>query len=111
MANHKSGETSTNNGKDVDDQEHFRIASTSGEVHDNHYVQINSTKEAIDLIGAFRTHPNCSLKKPSIDWTDKLDNSPQLDLSLRSSHPSNIEKELTEERNTLMHSNASAFKR
>ncbi|KAI5405388.1 two-component response regulator-like APRR9 isoform X2 [Lathyrus oleraceus] len=111
MANHKNGETSTNNGKDVDDQEHFRIASTSGEVHDNHYVQINSTKEAIDLIGAFRTHPNCSLKKPSIDWTDKLDNSPQLDLSLRSSHPSNIEKELTEERNTLMHSNASAFKR
>ncbi|CAK8567706.1 unnamed protein product [Lathyrus sativus] len=111
VANCKNGETSTNNGKDVNDQEHFRIASTSGEVHDNHYVQINSTKEAIDLIGAFRTHPNCSLKKSSIDWTDKLDNSPQLDLSLRSSHPSNFEKELTEERNTLMHSNASAFKR
>ncbi|XP_058786677.1 two-component response regulator-like APRR9 isoform X2 [Vicia villosa] len=111
VANCKNGETSTNNGKDVDDQEHFRIASTSGEVHDNHYVQINSTKEAIDLIGAFRTHPNCSLENSSIDWTNKLDNSPQLDLSLRSSHPSNIEKELTEERNTLMHSNASAFKR
>ncbi|CAI8598624.1 unnamed protein product [Vicia faba] len=29
VANRKNGETNTNNGNDVDDQEHFRIASTS----------------------------------------------------------------------------------
>jgi pseudo-response regulator 5 len=110
-ANCNNGETNTNNGNDGEDQEHFRIASTSGEDHDNHYVEINSTKEAIDLIGAFRTHPNCSLKSSSIDCTGKFDDSPQLDLSLRSSHPSSLEKEITEERHTLMHSNASAFKR
>lgn len=110
--NCKNGETGANNCKDGDDQEHFRNASISGEVHDNHYVQIYSTtKEAIDLIGAFRTDPNCSLKNSSIDCTGKFDHSPQLDLSLRSSHPSNFEKDLTEERHTLMHSNASAFKR
>ncbi|XP_027338485.1 two-component response regulator-like APRR5 isoform X2 [Abrus precatorius] len=107
---HKNGETSTTNGKDGD-PEHFGSASISGEAHDNHYVQINSSREAIDLIGAFHTHPNCSLKNPSVNCTGMLDFSPQLDLSLRRSHPSSFENEPTEERHTLMHSNASAFKR
>ncbi|XP_045811040.1 two-component response regulator-like APRR5 isoform X4 [Trifolium pratense] len=71
VANCNNGESNTNNGNDGEDQEHFRIASTSG----------------------------------------KFDDFPQLDLSLRSSHPSSFEKEITEERHTLMHSNASAFKR
>ncbi|KAK7350939.1 hypothetical protein VNO77_10007 [Canavalia gladiata] len=106
----KNGETSTTNGKDGD-PEHFGSASISGEAHDNHYVQINSSREAIDLIGAFRTHPNCSLKTSIVNCTGKFDFSPQLDLSLRRSHPGSFENELPEERHTLMHSNASAFKR
>ncbi|XP_061364055.1 two-component response regulator-like APRR5 isoform X2 [Gastrolobium bilobum] len=106
----KNGETSTTNGKDAD-PEHFRSASISSEAHDNHCVQIKSSKEAIDLIGAFHTRANCSLRNSSVDCTGMFDFSPQLDLSLRGSHPSNFENELTEERHTLMHSNASAFKR
>ncbi|MED6223070.1 hypothetical protein PIB30_070423 [Stylosanthes scabra] len=110
VAGSKNGETSTTNGKDGD-TEHFRSATISGEAHDNHCVQISCSKEAIDLIGAFHNRPNCSLKAPTVNCTGKFDVIPQLDLSLRRSHPSNCENELAEERNTLMHSNASAFKR
>lgn len=108
MAIRKNVDTSTTNAKDGDGPEHFQSASINGEAHDNHCVQINSSKEAIDLIGAFHNPPNCSLKSSTVNCTGKFDYSPQLDLSLRSS---NCEKELTEERHTLMHSNASAFKR
>ncbi|KAE9604067.1 putative response regulator and transcription factor RR-A-type family [Lupinus albus] len=106
----KNGEASTTSGKDGD-PEHFRGANICGEAHDNEYVQISYFKEAIDLIGAFQTRPSCSLKNSTVDCTGKFDFSPQLDLSLRRSHPSNFESELSEERHTLMHSNASAFKR
>lgn len=106
----KNGETSTTDGKDGG-PDHYRSASISGEAHDNHYVQISSSKEAIDLIGAFHTHPNCSLKSSTVNCTGTFDFSPQLDLSLRRYHPGNFEKEGTEERRILMHSNASAFKR
>ncbi|CAL0327520.1 unnamed protein product [Lupinus luteus] len=106
----KDGEASTTSGKDGD-PEHFRGANISGEAHDNDNVQISSFKEAIDLIGAFQTRPNCSAKNSIVDSTGKFDFSPQLDLSLRRSHPSNFENDLSEERHTLMHSNASAFKR
>ncbi|XP_019417596.1 PREDICTED: two-component response regulator-like APRR5 isoform X2 [Lupinus angustifolius] len=106
----KNGEASTTSGKDGD-HEHFRGADVSGEAHDNDYAQISSFKEAIDLIGAFQTRPNCSVKNSAVDCTGKFDFSPQLDLSLRRSQPSNFENELSEERHTLVHSNASAFKR
>ncbi|RDX94314.1 Two-component response regulator-like PRR95 [Mucuna pruriens] len=106
----KNGESSTTNDKDAD-PEHFGNASISGEAHDNHYVQINSSKEAIDLIGTFHTHPNCTPMNSTVNCTGKFEFSPQLDLSLRRSRPSSFENELTEERHTLMHSNASAFKR
>lgn len=106
----KNGEASTTKDKDAD-PEHFGNASISDEARDNHYVQINSSKEAIDLIGTFRTHPNCTLKNSTVNCTGKFDFSPQLDLSLRRSRPSSFENELTEDRHTLMHSNASAFKR
>ncbi|KAH1112734.1 hypothetical protein AAZX31_04G209300 [Glycine max] len=106
----KNGEASTTNDKDTD-TEHFGNASISGEAHDNPYVQINSSKEAMDLIGAFHTHPNCSLKNSTVNCTGNFDHSPQLDLSLRRSCPGSFENKLTEERHTLMHSNASAFKR
>ncbi|CAL0319574.1 unnamed protein product [Lupinus luteus] len=107
---YKNGEASTSNGKDGD-HEHFRGADISGEAHDNDYVQISSFKEAIDLIGAFQTRPNCSVKNSAVDCTGKFEFSPQLDLTLRRSQPGNFENELSEERHTLVHSNASAFKR
>ncbi|KAL1337328.1 hypothetical protein HN51_031997 [Arachis hypogaea] len=110
MASSKNCETSTTNGKDGD-TEHFRSATICGEAHDNHCVQISCSKEAIDLIGAFHNRPNCSLKTPTVNCTGKFDFIPQLDLSLRRPHPSNCDNELAEERNTIMHSNASAFKR
>lgn len=106
----KNGETSSAYGKDGD-QEHFSSPVTSQEAYDNHNVQITSSKEAIDLIGAFRNHPNCSHKSSSVNCTGKFDFSPQLDLSLRRSHPSNFENEATKERHALMHSNGSAFRR
>ncbi|KAE9608808.1 putative response regulator and transcription factor RR-A-type family [Lupinus albus] len=84
----KDGEASTTSGKDGE-HEHFRGAN----------------------ISAFQTLPNCSLKNSTVDCTGKFDFSPQLDLSLRRSQPCNFQNELSEERHTLMHSNASAFKR
>ena len=103
----KNGETRTTSDKDGD-PDHCGSASTSGEAHDNHYVESSSAREAIDLIGAFLNHPNYSHKSSSVDYTGY---SPHLDLSLRGSHHSNLGNEATEERHSLMHSNASAFKR
>ncbi|XP_028806727.1 two-component response regulator-like APRR5 isoform X2 [Neltuma alba] len=106
----KRGETNSAYGKDGD-QEHFRSPDTSQEAYDNHNVQITSSKEAIDLIGAFRNHLNSSHKSSSVNCTGKFDFSPQLDLSLRRSHPGSFENETTKERHALMHSNSSAFRR
>nr|KYP38613.1 hypothetical protein KK1_040137 [Cajanus cajan] len=47
----------------------------------------------------------------NVNFIGNFDFSPQLDISLRRSCPSSFENELTEERHTLMQSNASAFKR
>ena len=96
--------------KDGEPEDH-RSSCTSGEAHDNHYVQISSAREAIDLIGAFLSRTNCSLNSSSVDCAGKFDFSPRLDLSLKRSHPNNLENGATEERHTLMHSDASAFKR
>ncbi|KAI9097828.1 hypothetical protein K1719_025599 [Acacia pycnantha] len=88
-----------------------RSASISVEAHDNHYVQISSSKEAIDLIGAFHAHSKCSPKSSTINCVGMFDFSPLLDLSLRREHPSSFENEVSKDRQTLTHSNASAFKR
>lgn len=67
----KNGEASTTDA----DPEHFGNG-ISGEAHDNHYVQMNSSKEAIDFIGAFHTHPICTLKNSTVNCTGKFDLSP-----------------------------------
>jgi hypothetical protein len=66
---------------------------------DNNYALVNSSKEAIDLIGAFRNYPN-----GSSEGICEFDSLPQLDLSLKRSHPSGFWNEYTEERRTLGHS-------
>jgi pseudo-response regulator 5 len=83
------------------------IATTLGNENcDNNYTLVNSSREAIDLIGAFRNYPN-----GSSEGIDEFDSLPQLDLSLKRSHSSAFRNEYTEERRTLGHSNASAFTR
>lgn len=83
------------------------ITTTLGsEDCDNNYVLFNSSREAIDLIGAFPNYPNGSSK-----GIGEFDSLPQLDLSLKRTHPSGFWNEYTEERRTLGHSNASAFTR
>ncbi|XP_028790773.1 two-component response regulator-like PRR95 isoform X2 [Neltuma alba] len=104
----KNGKTGTAHGTNGCPEN--RSASIGGETHDNHYVQISSSQEAIDLIGAFHAHPKCSPKSSTVNCTGMFDFSPQLDLSLRRDHPSSFENEISKDRQTLVHSDASAFK-
>ncbi|KAL0400529.1 UNVERIFIED_CONTAM: Two-component response regulator-like APRR5 [Sesamum latifolium] len=70
----------------------------------------NSTKEAIDLIGAFDNHLKGTFgSAPSNFSTNKFDNLPQLDLSLKRYHPSGHVTQVNDERHRLNHSGASAF--
>ncbi|KAJ7959435.1 Two-component response regulator-like [Quillaja saponaria] len=97
--------------KNFDAGHHKRGANTTSEACGNDDVLLSSSKEAIDLGGEFHMYPNFSHRSPSNNGTGKFDTSPQLDLSLRGSYPSSFENEVTEDRPTLTHSNASAFKR
>jgi len=49
--NCKNGETSPNNGKDGVIKSNLGVQASLVVVHDNHYIEINSTKKAINLIG------------------------------------------------------------
>ncbi|TXG48509.1 hypothetical protein EZV62_024384 [Acer yangbiense] len=69
-------------------------------------VHVNSSREVIDFMGAFN-----NLKSSSNNCTSLFDSSSQLDLSLRRSHPGGFENQVTEQKFTLNHSNASAFTR
>lgn len=78
----------------------------------NNDTLVNSSREAIDLIGAFDNNRKCSYRNSSAtNRMNKLENSPHLDLSLRRSQPSSSENEVTDERDALNHSNSSAFSR
>ncbi|XVF80316.1 hypothetical protein PTKIN_Ptkin15bG0061100 [Pterospermum kingtungense] len=67
---------------------------------------------AIDLIGSFDKWPKGTFAISSLsDGTNKLEFSPQLELSLRRSSLSGAKNQGTSERTTLNHSNASAFSR
>jgi len=67
----------------------------------------NSTREAIDLIGAFANeskHNSCSN-----DGANRYDSSPHLDLTLTRSSPVPTENKSGNENQRLIHSNVSAF--
>jgi len=93
-------------GKDIRPESQNRDAIITNEDFDNNYVLVSSSRKAIDLIGSFHNHPNCSSEGIS-----KFDSLPQLDLSLRRSHFNGFCNSYTEERHTLGTSNASAFTR
>lgn len=69
-------------------------------------VPVNSPRQVIDFMGAFNNN-----KPPSENRVGKFDSSPQLDLSLRRTHPDGFENQVMERKFTLRHSNASAFTR
>ena len=82
------------------------------EACDNNQALGNSSMEAIDLIGAIDNYTRFSYRSSgSISNTNKIDSSLLLDLSLRRSHPSGSVNQVTDERQILHHSDASAFSR
>ncbi|GMP70745.1 hypothetical protein CsSME_00029464 [Camellia sinensis var. sinensis] len=88
------------------EREHANIIS---EVCDNNRALVSSAREAIDLIGSFDNYAKCSYRNSgSNNGTNMVDSSLLLDLSLRS-HPSGSVNQVSDERNTLNHSDASAF--
>lgn len=90
--------------KDIEPPSQGMDTNVTHEACDNDDVLVNSSREAIDFMGA-STNQNFS----SSNVKNKFDSSPHLDLSLRRPHPSGFEIQVTEERHTLRHSNASAF--
>ncbi|XP_030460453.1 two-component response regulator-like APRR5 isoform X1 [Syzygium oleosum] len=73
---------------------------------------MNSYRQAINLIGAFENNSHaCYVDCPSNYGMRQPDFSPHLDLSLKRSDPSSFGNQKTEERQTLKHSDASAFSR
>ncbi|KAA8540095.1 hypothetical protein F0562_026787 [Nyssa sinensis] len=87
-------------------------ANIISEASDNNQAFGNSSREAIDLIGAFDNYPKCSYRgSASNNGMNRFNSSPLLDLSLRRSHPSSSVDQVTDERHTLNHSDASAFSR
>ncbi|CAK7324302.1 unnamed protein product [Dovyalis caffra] len=73
---------------------------------DNNDALANYPREAIDFMGASTNHSS-SFNNVKINFGS----SPHLDLSLRRSQPSGFEIQVTEEKQTLRHSNPSAFTR
>lgn len=72
----------------------------------------NHAGEAIDLIGAFGNCCKGNLDSPASNAsTNKFDIFPQLDLSLRRSHPSGSVNQVYDETRRINHSDASAFSR
>lgn len=79
---------------------------------ENNTVLGSMSGEAIDLIGAFNNSQKCTYGNSCLNnGSKKSDSTPQLDLSLRRSHPSTPENQIGDERHTLNHSNGSAFSR
>ncbi|KAK9293255.1 hypothetical protein L1049_021246 [Liquidambar formosana] len=98
--------------EEVEPENQREDANFTSEACDNNDVFVNSAREAIDLIGAFNNNPKWSYRNSCSDnGTNKFDSSPHLDLSLRRFHPSGFENQVTDERQALNHSNASAFSR
>ncbi|KAL7254407.1 hypothetical protein ACSBR1_008739 [Camellia fascicularis] len=116
-------------GEDVAAQSQRDHANIFSEACDNNHVPVNSSKEVIDLIGTFDNYTKCSYRSSgSNNGTNKVD-SPLLDLSLRRPHPhplrqpyphphphphphpSGFVNQVSDERHTLNHSDASAFSR
>ncbi|XP_057951285.1 two-component response regulator-like APRR9 [Malania oleifera] len=111
MALHKDANT-VSWSKEAEQESQKEDPNNTSEACDNNDVLLNSSKEAIDLIGAFDNYSKCSYRNPGSNTvTSNFDSPPQLDLSLRRCHPLGSENQIANEKHTLNHSNASAFSR
>ncbi|KAE8678247.1 Two-component response regulator-like APRR9 [Hibiscus syriacus] len=88
--------------KDVELENQRRDTNILAEAGD---VLVGSPREAIDFMGTFNKNWNSS-----INSARNFDSSPYLDLSLRRSNP-HVSENVTQERPTFWHPNASAFMR
>lgn len=80
--------------------------------YENNHAPNDSSKAAIDLIGAFDGYRMGTFGSPiSNASTNKSDSLPLLDLSLRRSHPSSSVNQVNDETPRLYPSDASAFSR
>jgi pseudo-response regulator 5 len=86
-------------------------ANTASEIHSCDDELVEPSNGAIDLIGAFDNRPKCTDGNSSYKdgSTKKFEFVPHLELSLRRTCPSSSNYQGTDERHTLIHSNASAF--
>ncbi|KAL2556300.1 pseudo-response regulator 5 [Forsythia ovata] len=92
-----------------DCREHVNVI---GRTRESDPVVINSSREAIDLIGTFDNYLKGTCKSFDLSTgANKNDLSLLLDLSLRRSDPSCSVNQVTDERPKLIHSDASAFSR
>lgn len=98
-------------GKDMALDNRWERDTAMTDARDNDHLIPNCSREAIDLIGAFDSYPTCSQRRSLDNGAIKVDSSPLLDLSLRRSHPSGSVNQVTDERQRLKHSDASAFSR
>ncbi|XP_057507156.1 two-component response regulator-like APRR5 [Actinidia eriantha] len=99
-------------GEDMETESKKGQANISSEACCDNHVLVNSSREAIDLIGAFDNYSKCDFRSSfSSSSMHKFDSSPPLDLSLRRSHLSGSVNQVSDGRHTLNHSDASAFSR
>ncbi|KAE7999284.1 hypothetical protein FH972_003732 [Carpinus fangiana] len=86
-------------------------ANAASEIHNCDDELVEPSNGAIDLIGTFDNHPRCTDGNSSYKdgGTKKFEFVPHLELSLRRTCPSSSNYQGTDERHTLIHSNASAF--
>lgn len=99
-------------GEDMETESEKGQANIISEACCTNHVLVNSSREAIDLIGAFDNYSKCDFRSSfSNSCMHKFDSSPPLDLSLRRFHSSGSVNQVSDGRHTLNHSDASAFSR
>ena len=107
---HACAETMSQN-EGVQAETNRGYANTASEIHSCDDELVEPSNGAIDLIGTFDNHPRCTDGNSSYKdgGTKKFEFVPHLELSLRRTCPSSSNYQGTDERHTLIHSNASAF--
>lgn len=97
-------------GEDILPESYKGNANISSETHSCSYELDEPSSGAIDFIGTFDNPPKCTVGHPKSreDGTKHMGCAPQLELSLRSGLGSS-NKQASDERPLLNHSDASAF--
>ncbi|KAH7854526.1 hypothetical protein Vadar_014826 [Vaccinium darrowii] len=101
----------TAKGEDVEAESQRERADINSEANDNNDGLVSCAREAIDLMGGFDDYPNCRFRSLENTSANNVGSSLLLDLSLRRSSPSGSVNQASGERQTLKHSDVSAFSR